>query len=86
MEDARVENTAWLGRLGETWEGGASVAVLVPNISSQLSKGLTGDRAPADNYCSPTPRTEVGNGDEPFLLVLLKETSGQGGPTSFNLS
>lgn len=33
MEDVRVERTAWLGRLGETWDKGASVAVLVPNMA-----------------------------------------------------
>lgn len=33
MEDVRVERTAWLGRLGETWDEGASIAVLVPNMA-----------------------------------------------------
>ena len=33
MEEARVGSMAWLGRLGETWDRGASVAVLVPNAT-----------------------------------------------------
>lgn len=33
LEDIRVERTAWLGRLGETWDRGASIAALVPNMA-----------------------------------------------------
>lgn len=59
-----------------------------------LASSLEDSQGIAANYCSSITRqietfgqrTEVDNGDEPFLLVLLKETSGQGGPTSFNPS
>lgn len=33
LEDIRVERTAWIGKLGETWDRGASIAALVPNMA-----------------------------------------------------
>jgi hypothetical protein len=33
MEVVRVESMAWLGRLGETWDQGASIAIPVTNVA-----------------------------------------------------
>lgn len=83
-----MESTSWLGRLGETWDRGASsIAIPDPNMaflasSLEDSQGIE----PSCQILFFITRTEVDNGGEPLLLVLLKETSGHGGPTSFNPS